>query len=182
MSLVKCKECGKDISKKAKVCSDCGNKNKNEINKMMFIIPIIIVCIIGIFWMMLGGKVINNMKANQENKLYTSTIATIYEEKNKIKKYIDKAYEIYNAGGSAINYWKETKEEADKFFNKSDEIKKNIEELKDDENYDKLKSFYNSYTNLLTMTMAVGNSVRDRYDNAVVNFDKAYKDLKENNN
>ena len=66
MSLVKCKECGKDISKKAKVCPSCGDKNKNEINKMIFIIPIIIICIIGIFWMMLGGKVINNMKANQE--------------------------------------------------------------------------------------------------------------------
>lgn len=69
------------------------------------------------------------------------------------------------------------------FFNTSEIIKKNIDELHNQSYYEELKSFYNSYKDLLTMTMTVGNdSIRTKYNNARVEFNKDYKKLKENNN
>lgn len=119
------------------------------------------------------------MKTSEDNKLLNSTIEYIYSEGNKIKKYIDKVYEIYNAGGSAIDYWKETKEEADKFYETFDIIKKDIEQLDND----KLNDFHTKYKGLLSMSMAVGgDSIRGKYDTLCAEFEQTYKDLKENNN
>jgi predicted nucleic acid-binding Zn ribbon protein len=48
MALVKCPECGKEISSQASSCPNCGYKKKQEIkfNKSKIIIPIIFLLVI----------------------------------------------------------------------------------------------------------------------------------------
>ena len=59
MALIKCKECGKEISDKAKSCPNCGNPINDDTytkevkaNKkvaIFIIIILIILCVIGLF-------------------------------------------------------------------------------------------------------------------------------------
>lgn len=53
MALKKCKECGKEISSKAKVCPSCGAKNKRR-SKLGVFLAIILIGI-GIIWMISDG-------------------------------------------------------------------------------------------------------------------------------
>lgn len=183
MALIKCQECHKEISDSAKRCPLCGYKKKIEISRKIFIYPIIILCSISIFWMIIGSTIMNKINLNAANELYNSTIEMIYDESLKLEQYIDKAYEIYDSGGDVTYYWQSTKEETDDFLNTSEIIKKNVDELHNQNYYKELKSFYDSYKDLLTMTMTVGNdSIRTKYNNARVEFNKDYKKLKENNN
>jgi len=53
MALKKCKECGKEISSKAKVCPSCGAKNKTRSKFIGFLAVILIG--IGLIWMISDG-------------------------------------------------------------------------------------------------------------------------------
>lgn len=44
MAIIKCKECGREISSKAKTCPGCGYKNKKKTSKLTWVILIIIIC------------------------------------------------------------------------------------------------------------------------------------------
>lgn len=49
MALVKCKECGKEISDSVKVCPNCGYKEKKKVNNKIFIIGgivLVALCVI----------------------------------------------------------------------------------------------------------------------------------------
>lgn len=43
MEVIKCKECGNEISKKAVICPKCGVKVNNKIIKIIFIFLLLIV-------------------------------------------------------------------------------------------------------------------------------------------
>jgi len=65
MALIKCPECGKEISDTAKICPECGYKIK-KVNRKVYIIITIIVIIIGIIF---GGKIFGNNAAKQARKI-----------------------------------------------------------------------------------------------------------------
>ncbi len=81
MALIKCKECGKDISDTVKKCPNCGFKNKTEDRnkilkhkKLLILISIIIIMIIGIsgFGYYKYTKEQERIRLEQEMKLTTS--------------------------------------------------------------------------------------------------------------
>ena len=72
MALIKCSECGKEISDKAKVCSNCGTKIKNKENKLPIIICGCIIFVLAIIIILLvitlntGDNSISSNKANSK--------------------------------------------------------------------------------------------------------------------
>lgn len=85
MALIKCKECGKEISNKAKKCSYCGAPIKNKILSIIKVITLIIT--IFIFVLCIGGFIIaittypNNNTTNNN-----TTTNNITENKKNTKK------------------------------------------------------------------------------------------------
>ena len=58
MALIKCEECGNEISENAKICPNCGAKNKIREKKDNIIIAVLvplflIIMLIGIFFLFL---------------------------------------------------------------------------------------------------------------------------------
>lgn len=67
MALIKCQECGKEISDSAKICPNCGYRNNSRNGKRNFIIGIIIAFIIIIIGVIIGILIkMNNIQNNVE--------------------------------------------------------------------------------------------------------------------
>lgn len=86
MALIKCKECGKEISDQATSCPNCGAKLQTEEQKLIVIVVAIIIIIVSIYFMFKGtSKLLNSdsddsrLKYDKENDTYTYTI---WENKN----------------------------------------------------------------------------------------------------
>lgn len=98
MALIKCSECGKDISEKAKKCPHCGVKPKKKTkNKLTHILKIIIAIILLIAIIVTIIVVI--IKQNQKFKLYNNTVElgqedTIKELTNEDNIYIKNGYSV----------------------------------------------------------------------------------------
>lgn len=71
MALIKCSECGKEISDTAKRCPNCGYKDERKAkrNKKIFIIPVSIVVILMCIFCILKLIDNNNSPANQTIKI-----------------------------------------------------------------------------------------------------------------
>lgn len=87
MALVKCKECGKEISDQATSCPNCGcpiakNKNDNTIIKILFLIIGIILLCWGISNAINSGKKLKEAE-NTNNKINNERL--IPPEELKIK-------------------------------------------------------------------------------------------------
>lgn len=54
MAMIKCPECGKEISNKAKTCPNCGRDMKWLSKRIVFIIKLIVAIIIGIMALFFG--------------------------------------------------------------------------------------------------------------------------------
>ena len=98
MALIKCVECGADISDKAELCPHCGcptadsieNKRKNMKRKIRKIcIPIVVIVIIGciILGSMVGIKIYNEKAGYYNNLKWGMTSAQL---EKKLKKEINK--------------------------------------------------------------------------------------------
>ncbi len=49
MALIKCKECGKEISDQAKTCPNCGRTRATKADKILyFVVTLIIALVVGI--------------------------------------------------------------------------------------------------------------------------------------
>ncbi len=84
MALIKCEECGKEISQKAELCPKCGRRVKKLINKSKIIaILMLVILIIGIS---IGIATI--VKNNSEISKYKKEAISIIKDykKNEIKK------------------------------------------------------------------------------------------------
>lgn len=98
MALIKCSECGKDISEKAKKCPHCGVKPKKKPkNKLTHILKITIAIILLIAIIVTIIVVI--IKQNQKFKLYNNTVElgqedTIKELTNEDNIYIKNGYSV----------------------------------------------------------------------------------------
>lgn len=92
MSLIKCPECGKEISDEAKVCPNCGkpmvtSKEIKPINKLAIIIPCVVVIgiIIGII-----------MYVNSPSYIVKQYVKAINEKDYDKKESFEYDYEIYD--------------------------------------------------------------------------------------
>ena len=77
MALIKCNECGKEISDKAKVCPHCGIKCKNENDVKVFptsVMFILIVIFVAVIFLMM----------NYNKKDYNNSTSGIKENTNEI--------------------------------------------------------------------------------------------------
>ena len=53
MALIKCPECGKEISDKAKACPECGykmNKSKKKFIPILIFVLLVVACVGGTFY------------------------------------------------------------------------------------------------------------------------------------
>ena len=116
MALIKCKECGKDMSENATACPNCGNpntltkeekqeeiekKNKEE-NTTNIICFIVVVVIIGLFFGIMSLWDSNDMDNKVMNGVVDgiNTITDSYieheQEKEKKKELENRIYDIFN--------------------------------------------------------------------------------------
>ena len=96
MALIKCKECGKEISDKAKVCVNCGIKIHNTKNIMKIVIVIVVLCL-GIF--IFSGRLTRFLTNSKNDKIikkiegtYVLTNNTFELLNNEIKIEKDNTY------------------------------------------------------------------------------------------
>lgn len=88
MALVKCKECGKEISKGAKICPQCGAKVKTSFLMKLFVFIICIIIIVSIF----GGDKPNTTAKGQTvlNELEFNVLKTFVDDEiNLLSQYDD---------------------------------------------------------------------------------------------
>lgn len=90
MALVKCKECGKEISNKAIKCPNCGyNNNKSKKGlKLLLIIVATLVLVLGVLFLIQN----NSKKINEDYKM----ILIIQDECNHCESLQPKVEEISN--------------------------------------------------------------------------------------
>lgn len=86
MALIKCSECGKEISDKAKVCPNCGSKTnfahkKSKDNKLTILVVIgfIIILVSLVFWFFNDEDSKRLMEIYQENQNMQEWIESIEE-------------------------------------------------------------------------------------------------------
>lgn len=96
MALIKCKECGKEISDKAEICPNCGNVLKEKTKKVGTIVILIASSIFVIFFMLLQ---IASFTPTQKNPEYSESggihiKVSIGENENIINKSIETVMKI----------------------------------------------------------------------------------------
>lgn len=95
MALIKCKECGKEISDKAEICPNCGNVLKEKTKKVGTIIILITSSIFVIFFMLLQ---IASFTPTQKNPEYSESgihiKVRIGENENIINKSVETVMKI----------------------------------------------------------------------------------------
>lgn len=94
MALIKCPECGKEISDKAKCCPNCGAKmKKTSIIAVICIIVMVVVAITGIYFVVNRNRTNNKSQvSNQEkvNKVEKDTEKEIIkEQEDKYERYVN---------------------------------------------------------------------------------------------
>ena len=202
MALVKCFECGKEMSDTIKKCPNCGYKNKKELNKK----KIVIICIISLV-LLIGGCVsiitIKNNNTKQQEKLVQEYDSLIVETGAKI--YVNGVLAQYYSSGIADSWYDCIKDRYCKDFNNSiknymsqnenglttlkdnkAEIEKNMQKLKSvptndyQDAYEKIVEFYGYYSKLVDCaTNPSGNYTTyiSNYNNYSSDFKSAYNQL-----
>ena len=97
MALIKCSECGKEISDQAERCPDCGcpiGKGKKRINKKLLIIPIVIV-VVGVVGGILLYKRDQIIKRQERINDATKRIESLLKEGIPSQKDYDDIVKLY---------------------------------------------------------------------------------------
>jgi len=113
MAMVKCKECGKEISSDAKICPNCGAKIKKKTGCSIFVISFIgIMFIVYIISQMSGNNFedVGYYKMKTKNgsnsrvySVYVNDFSDSPEIWDKIQKYAKN--KMYTAGGTTIVFF-----------------------------------------------------------------------------
>ena len=202
MALIKCPECGKEISDTIKKCPNCGYKNKKKLNKKKFVI----ICIISLV-LLIGGCIsiitIKNNNTKQQEKLVQEYDSLIVETGAKI--YVNGVLAQYYSGGIADSWYDCIKSKYCSDFNTSiknymsqnekglttlkdnkAELEKNMQKLKSvpttdyQDAYEKIVEFYGYYSKLVDCaTNPSGNYTTyiSNYNNYSSDFKSAYNQL-----
>lgn len=110
----KCKDCGAEISKSAKVCPNCGRKQKNTIKTI--IIVLVVLFIIGAIASIGGESEENTNKLKEATENFTllsdqMTIdsigscyieGTIQNNTDKTYNYVQVTFNLYDANGNQL--------------------------------------------------------------------------------
>ena len=92
MDTIKCKECGKEINKKAEICPNCGCRVKSNTLKIVIIcISVIVVICIGYFGIKFVKQQIVNNNIKKEQEIKQSEFEIL---KKRVNKY---CWYLYNA-------------------------------------------------------------------------------------
>ena len=96
MALIKCKECGKEISDMAKKCPNCGYKIHN--NKIISIIIIVSVVILAIIAVIGAAYISSYIDKHKENGTFTETNEDVFpfEKVENEQQFFDIIYEENN--------------------------------------------------------------------------------------
>lgn len=102
MALIKCPECGKEMSDTAKTCPHCGYKKpfKNPLNVFFYTHPrilgaILAVIFLGVFyWLMINGA----FDSKETRKMIQESKQIIKEAEEVQKKAVDEYLNKYNFG------------------------------------------------------------------------------------
>lgn len=202
MALIKCSECGKEISDTIKKCPNCGYKNKKKLNKKKFVI----ICIISLV-LLIGGCVsvitIKNNNTKQQEKLVQEYDSLIVETGAKI--YVNGVLAQYYSGGIADawydcikskycsdfntrikNYMNQNEKVLTTLKDNKTEVEKNMQKLKRvptndyQDAYEKIVEFYGYYSKLVDCaTNPSGNYTTyiSNYNNYSSDFKSAYNQL-----
>lgn len=202
MALVKCSECGKEISDTIKKCPNCGYKNKKKLNKKKFVI----ICIISLV-LLIGSCVsiimIKNNNTKQQENLVQEYDSLIVETGAKI--YVNGVLAQYYSGGIVDAWYDCIKSKYCSDFNtriknymsqngkglttlkdNKAEIEKNMQKLKSvptndyKDAYEKIVEFYGYYSKLVDCaTNPSGNYTTyiSNYNNYSSDFKSAYNQL-----
>lgn len=202
MALVKCSECGKEISDTIKKCPNCGYKNKKKLNKKKFVI----ICIISLV-LLIGSCVsiimIKNNNTKQQEKLVQEYDSLIVETGAKI--YVNGVLAQYYSGGIADawydcikskycsdfntrikNYMSQNEKGLTTLKDNKAEIEKNMQKLKSvptndyKDAYEKIVEFYGYYSKLVDCAInPSGNYTTyiSNYNNYSSDFKSAYNQL-----
>lgn len=202
MALVKCPECGKEISDTIKKCPNCGYKNKKKLNKKKFVI----ICIISLV-LLIGGCLsiitIKNNNTKQQEKLVQEYDSLIVETGAKI--YVNGVLAQYYSGGiadawydcikskycsdfntSIKNYMSQNEKGLTTLKDNKTEIENNMQKLKSvptndyQDAYEKIVEFYGYYSKLVDCaTNPSGNYTTyiSNYNNYSSDFKSAYNQL-----
>lgn len=202
MALIKCSECGKEISDTIKKCPNCGYKNKKKLNKKKFVI----ICIISLV-LLIGGCVsvitIKNNNTKQQEKLVQEYDSLIVETGAKI--YVNGVLAQYYSGGIADawydcikskycsdfntrikNYMNQNEKVLTTLKDNKTEVEKNMQKLKSvptndyQDAYEKIVEFYGYYSKLVDCaTNPSGNYTTyiSNYNNYSSDFKSAYNQL-----
>ncbi len=202
MALIKCPECGKEISDTIKKCPNCGYKNKKKLNKK----KIVIICIISLV-LLIGGCIsiitIKNNNTKQQEKLVQEYDSLIVETGAKI--YVNGVLAQYYSGGiadawydcikskycsdfntSIKNYMSQNEKGLTTLKDNKTEIENNVQKLKSvptndyQDAYEKIVEFYGYYSKLVDCaTNPSGNYTTyiSNYNNYSSDFKSAYNQL-----
>ena len=197
MALIKCPECGKEISDTVKTCPNCGyKKSKKEISKKKLIIIIILLIVI-IGGGITTGVIIHNNNIKQQEKAKKDYDDTLYSTSAKI--YITGLAAEYHCSQIASvwhdcitdsychdfndkieDYLTKNEKALDNLDGYKDEVSKNIKKLKNIPNsdyqdtYDKLVELYGVYSKLVEQaTSPSGN-----YSNYISNYNSYSSEFK----
>lgn len=89
MAMIKCSECGQEISDKAKVCPNCGVKIKGKNNKILIIIMVVLlIVILGSMYFIIHNKE-DKKDTQKKNQDETETTDIIKEQEDKYERYVD---------------------------------------------------------------------------------------------
>lgn len=86
MALIKCKECGKELSDKAKICPNCGYREQKPITKktiLTFGVIALIVALFGVILCFVGSKVQEKKEYKEYDELYSKTKQMMYDDGQK---------------------------------------------------------------------------------------------------
>lgn len=196
MALIKCPDCGKEISDKAKKCPNCAYSLEKNKKGIIIAFSIIMLLVIGLIIFYIYNQNTYNKKvslfsasilrssANCEslanltsevwyNTIYKQddketnkyTINSIYYKDTDYYKYKDYQFnEDFNT--SLLGLFNDKKEEISKIEKESEDIKNKIKELRktpfvQKELYNALMDFYNTYQELVKISISPSGSYTD---------------------
>ena len=184
MALIKCPECGKEISDTVKKCPNCGYKNKKKLNRK----KIVIICIISLVLLIGGCVSIITIIVKTGAEIYVNGVLAQYYSSGIASAWYDCIENRYcsNFSNSIKVYMAQNEKALTSLKDNKTEIEKSMQKLKSvpsndyQDAYEKIVEFYGYYSKLVNCaTNPSGNYTTyiSNYNNYSSDFKSAYNQL-----
>ena len=202
MALIKCPECGKQISDTVRVCPKCGYKRKREskINKKKLIIicsVLLLVLVVGLFWKETTDKDCHKQLVKVGKEIYWQSLLSEVHCYNISQIWYDTIYDEYDSdyydyiedddfNTSIDNYLTDKEDELNTLKKKQKSLEKEIAKIKGKhsikykEASDKLMELYGIYNKLVSQAISPTGTYSDytsKYHKYSEEFDEKYSQL-----